>query len=91
MLDFLHKIGVTNTWLEINRGLNRKSLWSIAQGNDLRNAHEFYFHTLLQLLNDKMEETVKKYDVVMQESIKNIMFSVMKQEFGIINKFCCIK
>lgn len=46
---------------------------------------------MLQRLQDKLDASVMKGNVEMQESIKNTMFSVMKQEFGIINKFCCIK
>ena len=91
MLDFLHKIGVTDTDLERNYGLNRMTLRSISKGKDLMKGHNLYFRTMLQRLQDKLDASVMKGNVEMQESIKNTMFSVMKQEFGIINKFCCIK
>ena len=91
MLDFLHKIGVTDTDLERNYGLNRMTLRSISKGKDLTKVHNLYFRTMLQRLQDKLDASVMKGNVEMQESIKNTMFSVMKQEFGIINKFCCIK
>lgn len=91
MLDFLHKIGVTDTDLERNYGLNRMTLRSISKGKDLKKVHNLYFRTMLQRLQDKLDASVMKGNVEMQESIKNTMFSVMKQEFGIINKFCCIK
>lgn len=91
MLDFLHKIGVTDTDLERNYGLNRMTLRSISKGKDLMKVHDLYFRTMLQRLQDKLDASVMKGNVEMQESIKNTMFSVMKQEFGIINKFCCIK
>ena len=84
MLDFLHKIGVTDTDLERNYGL-------ISKGKDLMKVHNLYFRTMLQRLQDKLDASVMKGNVEMQESIKNTMFSVMKQEFGIISKFCCIK
>lgn len=91
MLDFLHKIGVTDTDLERNYGLNRMTLRSISKGKDLKKVHNLYFRTMLQRLQDKLDASVMKGNVEMQESIKNTMFSVMKQEFGIISKFCCIK
>ena len=91
MLDFLHKIGVSDTDLERNYGLNRMTLRSISKGKDLKKVHNLYFRTMLQRLQDKLDASVMKGNVEMQESIKNTMFSVMKQEFGIISKFCCIK
>ena len=87
MLDFLHKNGVTDTELERNYGLNRMSLRSIWQGKDLKKVHNFYFRTLLQRLQDKLDTSIVKGDEKMQESIHNFMFSVMKQEFGIMSNF----
>ena len=87
MLDFLHKNGVTDTELERNYGLNRMPLRSICQGKDLKKVHNFYFRTLLQRLQDKLDTSIVKGDEKMQESIHNFMFSVMKQEFGIMSNF----
>ena len=87
MLDFLHKNGVTDTELERNYGLNRMTLRSICQGKDLKKVHNFYFRTLLQRLQDKLDTSIVKGDEKMQESIHNFMFSVMKQEFGILSNF----
>ena len=87
MLDFLHKNSVTDTELERNYGLNRMTLRSICQGKDLKKVHSFYFRTLLQRLQDKLDTSIVKGDEKMQESIHNFMFSVMKQEFGIMSNF----
>ena len=87
MLDFLHKNGVTDTELERNYGLNRMTLRSICQGKVLKKVHSFYFRTLLQRLQDKLDTSIVKGDEKMQESIHNFMFSVMKQEFGIMSNF----
>ena len=87
MLDFLHKNGVTDTELERNYGLNRMSLRSICQGKDLKKVHNFYFRTLLQRLQDKLDTSIVKGDEKLQESIHKFMFSVMKQEFGILSNF----
>ena len=87
MLDFLHKNGVTDTELERNYGLNRMTLRSICQGKDLKKVHNFYFRTLLQRLQDKLDTSIVQGDEKMQESIHNFMFSVMKQEFGIMSNF----
>ena len=87
MLDFLHKNGVTDTELERNYGLNRMTLRSICQGKDLKKVHSFYFRTLLQRLQNKLDTSIVKRDEKMQESIHNFMFSVMKQEFGIMSNF----
>ena len=87
MLDFLHKNGVADTELERNYGLNRMTLRSICQGKDLKKVHNFYFRTLLQRLQDKLDTSIVKGDEKMQESIHNFMFSVMKQEFGIMSNF----
>ena len=87
MLDFLHKNGVTDTELERNYGLNRMSLRSICQGKDLKKVHNFYFITLLQRLQDKLDTYIVKGDEKLQESIHNFMFSVMKQEVGILSNF----
>ena len=87
MLDFLHKNGVTDTELERNYGLNRMSLRSICQGKDLKKVHNFYFRTLLQRLQDKLDTSIVKGDEKLQESIHNFMFSVLKQEFVILSNF----
>ena len=87
MLDFLHKNSVTDTELERNYGLNRMTLRSICQGKYLKKVHNFYFRTLLQRLQDKLDTSIVKGDEKMQESIHNFMFSVMKQEFGIMSNF----
>ena len=59
----------------------------ICQGKDLKKVHNFYFRTLLQRLQDKLDTSIVKGDEKMQESIHNFMFSVMKQEFGIMSNF----
>ena len=79
MLDFLHKIGVNDYTIEMTTDLNRMSLRTIAQGKNLKIAHEFYFRTLLKLLEEKRHDEGSG----MQDLIKNFMFSVMIDEFGI--------
>ena len=79
MLDFLHKNGVNDYTIEMTTDLNRMSLRTIAQGKNLKIAHEFYFRTLLKLLEEKRHDEGSG----MQDLIKNFMFSVMIDEFGI--------
>ena len=87
ILYFFHKNGLTDTELERNYVVNIMILRSICQGKDLKKVHNFYFRTLLQRLQDKLDTSIVKGDEKMQESIHNFMFSVMKQEFGIMSNF----
>lgn len=80
MLRLLDKYDITHSKLNRKHGLNRMSLRTIQQGRDLPLAHNHYFKVLLGELETLRIKYQKLRDADRHHEIKEVMFSVMKQE-----------
>ena len=80
MLQLLGKLGVTDSMLQRKHGLNRASLNTVRKGGELRNAHGYYFKTLLGELECHRQRCRKRMDADGHRRIKEVMFDVMLRE-----------
>lgn len=83
LLQLLEKYDYTDSKLEQQYGLSRMSLRKIRQGRDLPNAHAYYFKVMLGILKGLLDMSKLKMDEDLHHRLKDVMFKVMLQEFGV--------
>lgn len=84
LLQLLEKYDYTDSKLEQQHCLSRMSLRKIRQGKDLPNAHAYYFKVLLTIVNGLLMESRRQMDDERHHYLKDVMFSVMLREFGVV-------
>lgn len=85
LLDCLQRqFNYSDVMLEREYGLNRYSLRKIRKGNDLPNAHTYYYQTLLQIVYNLYLESLGKNETEKSKALKDLLFNVMLLENGVI-------